>query len=73
MVIIMKNKIKPSPLVAECIDLWHTTGEETDVQGSYTGTYKKPDKKDLPMTTPYIYMNAANADDLRPIQDADDL
>ncbi len=70
----MKNKATPTERAAECIAAWHDTGKTTDVQGSYTGTYKDPDKKAQPMIDrPYIYMNSADTRDLRPVQDADDL
>ena len=57
----------------ECVLAWHNTGNDTDIQGSYTGTFKASDEVKPEFNRPYIYMEAKAADELRPIQDADDL
>lgn len=49
---------------AECIRTWHETGELTDVQGWYTGTFKQ---------TAIPHEASALAKELEPVQDADDL
>ena len=69
----MKKNTSPSERAAECIAAWHDIGVNTDVEGSYTGTYKVPENEKIPVSRPYIYMTAQMADNLRPIQDADDL
>ena len=69
----MDKNTKSSVRAAECVAAWHDSGVNTDVEGSYTGTYKVSDPEKIPVSRPYIYMTAQMADDLRPIQDADDL
>ena len=61
----MKRKLKiMPPEVVDCIRAWRQTGEDTDIQGSYTGVYHDADAR-----------HRASADllDPRPVQDADDL
>ena len=61
----MKRKLKVMPeAVVDCIRAWRETGEDTDVQGSYTGVYHDADSR-----------REASADihDPRPVQDVDDL
>lgn len=61
----MKHKLKTMPRGAiECIRAWRQTGEDTDIQGSYTGVYHDANAR-----------SEASADllDPRPVQDADDL
>lgn len=61
----MKHKLKTmSKGAIDCIRAWRQTGEDTDIQGSYTGVYHDADAR-----------REASADilDPRPVQDADDL
>ena len=67
----MNKKNKMSQTVNECISAWHDTGRETDVLGSYTGFYKGAYNVDSPISTPFGPL--AMAEDLIPVQDADDL
>ena len=61
----MKRKTKTMPsAVVDCIRAWRETGENTDVQGSYTGVYHDADSRRAA---------SADIDDPRPVQDADDL
>ncbi len=66
-----KNKKTESSLVNECIKAYRGTGEETDVQGSYTGIYRGIPVKGAPLYTAYDGIMAA--EDAVPVQDADDL
>ncbi len=50
--------------VVNCIRAWRETGEDTDVQGSYTGVYHDADSR---------REASADINDARPVQDADDL
>ena len=67
----MKKRPTPSRLAEECIRAWHDTGENTDVLGSYTGFYKYSGQMGAPLYTPVDY--TAVTDDIKPVQDADDL
>ena len=67
----MKNKKTPAECAAECIRAYHSAGESTDVQGSYTGTFRASYGTGIPVYYPCSCDLAA--EDLRPIQDADDL
>ena len=61
----MKRKLKIMPeAVVDCIRTWRETGEDTDVQGSYTGVYHDANAR---------RKASADIDDPNPIQDADDL
>ncbi len=55
----------------ECINAYRQVGDETDVQGSYTGFYRDSGMMAAPMYTSYDYTMIA--DDTVPVQDADDL
>jgi len=67
----MKNRKTPHELAEDCIRAWHEVGDDTDVLGSYTGTFRASGAVSAPVYYPYgselIY------DDLLPVQDADDL
>ena len=58
-----KSKVK------ECIDAFRQTGTRTDVQGWYTGTDKEPEQ----VAENRCQREDARAEELRPVQDADDL
>lgn len=61
----MKRKLKTmSQGAIDCIRAWRETGEDTDLQGWYTGVYHDADTR-----------HEASADlyDPHPVQDADDL
>lgn len=67
----MKKKTTPAERAEECIRAWHDTGRDTDVLGSYTGFYKCSGQMGAPLYTSVDYTMVAN--DLDPVQDADDL
>ncbi len=67
----MKKNPTPSKRAEECIRAWRDTGEDTDIQGSYTGFYKHTGQMGTPLYTPYDY--SMMVDDLEPVQDVDDL
>jgi len=57
-----KSKVK------ECVDAFRQTGTKTDVQGWYTGTDKEKEK------APEMRRDSRETmEELRPVQDADDL
>lgn len=61
----MKRKLKIMPeAVVNCIRVWRETGEDTDIQGSYTGVYHDADAR---------REASADINDARPVQDVDDL
>ena len=65
MEISMKRKLKIMPeAVVNCIRVWRETGEDTDIQGSYTGVYHDADAR---------REASADINDSRPVQDVDDL
>ena len=66
-----KNKTTPQSRAEECIRAYHEVGENTDVQGSYTGFYRAAGNIGAPFYAPYDYTMAV--DDTVPVQDADDL
>lgn len=68
----MEKKIKKqSPKVEECIRAYRESGNETDVQGSYTGIYRDAPLDGAPLYCSYDYTMVV--DDTEPVQDADDL
>ena len=67
----IKQERNGRPLAEDCIRAYRTTGEDTDVLGSYTGIYRNGTVTDAPLYSPYSF--AASAEDSVPVQDADDL
>lgn len=70
-ILIMKKKKTPAERAQECIRAYRSAGENTDVNGSYTGTVRTPYGMGIPVYYPCSC--DFDADDLRPVQDADDL
>lgn len=66
------NKRKnPTAVAMECVAAFRSTGEETDVQGWYTGIYR--DKTSNPFGPYGTKHDQAFLGHDRPVQDADDL
>ncbi|MBE6611677.1 MAG: hypothetical protein E7632_04200 [Ruminococcaceae bacterium] len=70
----MKKAGKPQAMrrAMECVEVYRHTGTTTDVQGSYTGLYKASSMA-VPVDTLLHPAGMVAEEDLRPVQDADDL
>ncbi|MCI8388836.1 MAG: hypothetical protein HFE63_10295 [Clostridiales bacterium] len=70
-----QRRKNPTEKAAECVRAYHTTGEATDVLGSYTGIFRseiarEPGHLSLGVYTP----DTLSLDGIEvPVQDADDL
>ena len=67
----MEKKKTPAECARECIRAYHSAGESTDVQGSYTGTFRASTVNGISANRPCG--SRRDADGLTPVQDADDL
>ncbi len=67
----MKKRRTPSERAEECIRAYHEVGDETDLLGSYTGTFRASGSVGAPVYSPYDREHYY--DDAVPVQDADDL
>lgn len=60
--------------VGECIRAFRETGTLTDVQGSYTGVYRQQTAAEIMQKSRDDERSPLrDAEELRPVQDADDL
>lgn len=67
----MKKRKVPGERAEDCIRAYHGAGQETDIQGSYTGICRLSSGIGAPVYSPYD--SRFDVRDEVPVQDADDL